>query len=158
MVILTICTPCFCQRYQLFMKPELTMNSDENSKISLFYLFHTIGPVQSTPTLVVSKGNRRFKFVDFGDFPSKMTFRSKPRPKPENECDSDSGDKISALCFLVNFYMVQSLHKMQLLFTALFLKFEKFYSNSKETQWVTSCLLLSLSLKNDSIWIQQYIQ
>lgn len=75
--------PHFCQGHQGFMKPKFTMNSNENSKISYFHSFHTIGAIVYH-TLVVSKGDRRFKFVDFEDFASKITFRYEPRSNAEN--------------------------------------------------------------------------
>lgn len=70
MAIVTVCTSCFWQRYQCFMKAEFTMNSNENSSMSSFHLFHTTGAVY--PTLVAVKGNRRFTFVDFGHFACKI--------------------------------------------------------------------------------------
>lgn len=46
MVTDTICTP---RSSQSLMKPELRMNGKENSKVSLFHLFHTIGIIPFTP-------------------------------------------------------------------------------------------------------------
>lgn len=43
-------------------------------------------------------------------------------------------------------------------FQSFIFEFLKFYSTLREGLWVTSYLLLSLFLKNVSVWTQQYLQ